>query len=125
MRLTLMKSKLHRATCTEADLHYEGSISIDPVLCEKARFLPHERVDIYNVNNGNRFSTYVLYGKPGQIGLNGAAARLASPGDKLIIVAYAEFEEAEAFKHEPKVVLLDEGNAVKEEYLNSGKKLAP
>ncbi len=113
MRLTLMKSKLHRATVTEADLNYEGSISIDPNLCEAARFFPNEKVDIYNINTGARFSTYVLYGKPGQIGLNGAAARLVHPGDKVIIVTYAEFEETDALKHKPTVVLLDEGNKIK------------
>lgn len=122
MRLTLMKSKLHRATVTEADLNYEGSISIDPVLCEAARFYPHEKVDIYNINTGARFSTYVLYGKPGQIGLNGAAARLVTPGDKVIIVTYAEFEEREALAHKPTVVLLDEHNVIKLKSDYSGRK---
>lgn len=113
MRLTLMKSKLHRATVTQADLNYEGSISIDPALCEAARFYPNEKVDIYNINTGARFSTYVLFGQPGQIGLNGAAARLVTPGDKVIIVTYAEVEELEALKHEPTVVLLDDQNHIK------------
>jgi aspartate 1-decarboxylase len=122
MRLTLMKSKLHRATVTEADLNYEGSISIDPKLCEAARFFKNERVDIYNINTGARFSTYVLYGKPGQIGLNGAAARLVSPGDKIIIVTYADFDETEAMAYQPKVVLLDEKNEIKLESHFSGRK---
>ena len=121
MRLTLMKSKLHRATVTEADLNYEGSISIDPTLCEAARFYPHEKVDIYNINTGARLSTYVLYGKPGQIGLNGAAARLVQPGDKVIIVTYAEYEEAEALKHKPTVVLLDDDNEIKFKSDTSGR----
>lgn len=121
MRLTLMKSKLHRATVTEADLNYEGSISIDPKLCEAARFYPHEKVDIYNINTGARFSTYVLYGKPGQIGLNGAAARLVHPGDKVIIVTYAEVDAAEAMTHKPTVVLLDEGNEIKLKTDTSGR----
>ncbi|RYZ72457.1 MAG: aspartate 1-decarboxylase [Proteobacteria bacterium] len=123
MKLTLMKSKLHRATCTEADLNYEGSISIDPGLIDQAEFYHYERVDIYNINNGNRFSTYVIPGRPGQIGVNGAAARLVSPGDKLIIVTYAEMEPEEARKHRPKVVLLEDNNHVKAVYSDSGHKL--
>ena len=106
MKLTLMKSKLHRATVTEADLNYEGSITIDKALCEAAKFYLHEKVDIYNVNTGARFSTYVLYGKTGQIGLNGAAARLVQTGDKIIIVTYAELDEKEARDFTPTVVIL-------------------
>jgi aspartate 1-decarboxylase len=121
MRLTLMKSKLHRATITEADLHYEGSIAIDSSLCEAARFYPNERVDIYNVTNGNRFSTYVIYGKKDQICVNGAAARLVSPGDQIIIVTYADFEEAEALKHEPTVVLLEKDNRIHSVHKSSGR----
>jgi len=121
MRITLMKSKLHRATVTQADLNYEGSISIDPKLCEAARFFPNEKVDIYNITTGARLSTYVLYGQPGQIGLNGAAARLVSPGDQVIIVTYAEFEESEALKHQPTVVLLDEKNQIKLKSNTSGR----
>lgn len=113
MKLTIMKSKIHRATVTEADLNYEGSISIDPSLCEAARFYPNEKVDIYNINTGARFSTYVLYGKKGQIGLNGAAARMVQPGDKVIIVTFGEVEEAEALQYKPTVVLLDDGNEIK------------
>jgi aspartate 1-decarboxylase len=125
MRLTLMKSKLHRATVTEADLHYEGSISIDPELIAKAKFFQYERVDIYNVNNGERFSTYVIPGKKGQIGLNGAAARKAMPGDRVIIVSYAEFDEAAARTYKPTVVLLGENNQVTAEYEDSGRMLSP
>jgi aspartate 1-decarboxylase len=124
MRLTLMKSKIHRAVVTEADLHYEGSIAIDPKLCELARFYPNERVDIYNITNGNRFSTYVIYGKPGQICINGAAARLVAPDDQVIIVTYADFEEKEALDHEPTVVLLThdkEKNEVKSVERSSGR----
>jgi len=121
MRITLMKSKLHRATVTQADLNYEGSISIDPKLCEAARFYPNEKVDIYNITTGARFSTYVLYGQPGQIGLNGAAARLVSPGDQVIIVTYGEFEESEALKHQPTVVLLDDQNQIKLKSNTSGR----
>jgi aspartate 1-decarboxylase len=121
MRLTVMKSKLHRATVTQADLNYEGSISIDPKLCEAARFYPNEKVDIYNINTGGRFSTYVLYGQPGQIGLNGAAARMVAPGDKVIIVTYGEVEESEALKHQPTVVLLNDQNEIKLKTNTSGR----
>ena len=107
-----MKGKIHRAYVTEADLHYEGSISIDRTLIEAAGFLVNERVDIYNIDNGARFSTYVIEAAAGSgtIGLNGAAARLAMPGDKVIIVAYANFHAAEARDFRPRVVLVDEKN---------------
>lgn len=124
MRITLMKSKIHRAIVTEADLHYEGSIAIDPLLCEAAQFYPNERVEIYNVTNGNRFATYVIYGKPGQICLNGAAARLASVDDQIIIVTYADFEEKDALDHAPTVVLVDhkeKKNAIKAVEKTSGR----
>ena len=114
MRLTLLKSKLHRATVTAADLNYEGSVAIAPELRRAAGLLLHERVEIYNVNNGERFATYVIGGrKRGQIMVNGAAARLVQPGDEVIIVAYADFEPAEAARHEPVVVLLDKKNRPK------------
>jgi aspartate 1-decarboxylase len=112
MFVTLMKGKIHRARVTGADLHYEGSISIDTALIEAAGFLINERVDIYNINNGARFSTYVIPAPQGsgEIGLNGAAARLAMPGDLVIIVAYAQMSEAEAKSFTPRVVLVDEHN---------------
>lgn len=112
MQLTLMKGKIHRARVTDADLHYEGSISIDANLIEAAGFLINERVDIYNIDTGARFSTYVIEGPAGSgmIGLNGAAARLAMKGDKVIIVAYAQFEADEAKTFKPRVVLVDEQN---------------
>ena len=114
MRLTLLKSKLHRATVTGADLNYEGSIAIAPELRRAAGFLLHERVEIYNCNNGARFATYVIGSrKRGEVMLNGAAARLVQPGDQVIIAAYAEFEPAEAQAHQPVVVLLDPKNRVK------------
>lgn len=114
MRLTLMKSKLHGATVTAADLHYEGSIAIDPELVRCANLREFERVDIYNCNNGARFSTYVILGsKRGEMMLNGAAARMVQPGDRIIVVAYAEFSEAEARRHRPTVVLLDAENRPK------------
>ena len=114
MRLTLLKSKLHRATVTAADLDYEGSIAIASELRRAAGFLLNERVEIYNVTNGQRFATYVIAGrKRGDIMVNGAAARLVQPGDEVIIAAYAEFEEDEARRHKPVVVLLDKQNRPK------------
>lgn len=112
MQVTMMKGKIHRARVTEADLHYEGSISIDRNLIDAAGFLVNERVDIYNIDTGARFSTYVIEAPVGSgiIGLNGAAARLAMMGDKVIIVAYANFDEAEAKQFKPRVVLVNEKN---------------
>ncbi len=112
MIVTMMKGKIHRATVTEADLHYEGSISIDMNLVEAAGFLVNERVEIYNIDTGARFATYVIEGRRGSgvIGLNGAAARLAMPGDKVIIVAYAQMDAEEARAFQPKVVLVDGDN---------------
>ncbi len=112
MMLTVFKSKLHRATVTGADLNYEGSISIDTELCKAAGFHLNERVEIYNINNGERFATYVIPGKKGEIGLNGAAARLVHQGDKVIIVAYGIIDEKEAPHHVPTVVLLNDQNEV-------------
>lgn len=112
MILTMMKCKLHRATVTDADLAYEGSVSIDPALCDKAGLLFNERVDILNINNGARFSTYVIPGGPGEVCLNGAAARMAQRGDKVIIVSYAQMEESEARQHKPNVLLLNDNNEI-------------
>lgn len=114
MNLTLMKCKIHRATVTDADLTYEGSISIDKELIKAAGLYINERVDIYNCHNGARFSTYVIEGKKGQICLNGAAARHVHKGDLVIIVAYASMSEEEALKFKPKVVFVDEKNRIKE-----------
>ena len=115
MLLTMMKSKLHRATVTDADLNYEGSISIDPALCDQAKLLQYEQVDIYNINNGARFTTYVIYGKPGEICLNGAAARHVQKEDKVIIVSYAGYSQEEAVGHKPIALMLDDQNKVKRE----------
>ena len=114
MQVTLMKGKIHRASVTEADLHYEGSISIDRALLDAAGFLINERVEIYNIETGARFATYVIEAPQGSgtIGLNGAAARLAMTGDKVIIVAYASFDEAEANAFRPRVVLVDRENRI-------------
>jgi aspartate 1-decarboxylase len=113
MILTVMKSKIHRATVTGADLNYEGSIAIDPALCDLADFKRFERVEIYNVSNGNRLATYVIYGQPGEICLNGAAARLVHPGDEVIIVAYGQVTEEEAVSYQPRVFLVDKQNKPK------------
>lgn len=114
MQITLMKGKIHRASVTEADLHYEGSIPIDRALLNAAGFLINERVEIYNIDTGARFATYVIEAPTGSgiIGLNGAAARLAMPGDKVIIVAYASFDEADAKPFKPHVVLVDRDNRI-------------
>jgi aspartate 1-decarboxylase len=114
MILTLLKAKLHRATVTGADLHYEGSISIDQDLLERAGILVNEQVDIYNINNGERFTTYAIAAPrgSGEIGLNGAAARKAMAGDKVIICAYAGVPAEEARNYRPTVVLLGDGNVV-------------
>ena len=106
-----MKSKIHRATVTTADLHYEGSITIDEKLMEKACVIAYEKVDVYNCENGKRFSTYIIPGKiPGVIGLNGPAARKALPGDKVIIVSYAQMTKEEATGFCPKVLFVDSQN---------------
>lgn len=108
----MLKSKIHKATVTGSDLNYEGSIAIDKSLCEKANLLEFEKVDIYNVNNGNRFSTYVIYGGEGEVILNGAAARLVQARDKIIIACYSMFDEAETKKHKPIILILDSSNSV-------------
>ncbi len=115
MLRTLCKSKLHRATVTEANLNYVGSITISRDLMDAADLWAYERVQIVNCNNGARLETYVIEGEPGQghICLNGAAARLVQPGDKVIIISYAQYEPSELREgHEPKVVFLNERNEV-------------
>ena len=108
----MFKSKIHRATVTEADLHYEGSITIDRDLLRAADIWPNERVEVYNINTGSRFATYALEGTSGSgvICINGAAAHLAQPGHKVIIVTYAQMEEKDLVGFEPKVLLVDEAN---------------
>ncbi len=112
MKRIMLKSKIHMATVTGAVLNYNGSISIDPCLIEKADILPFEKVDIYNCNNGQRFSTYVIVGGKGEICLNGAAARLVSAGDKVIIASYAEYDENEARELKPILVFVNENNEI-------------
>ncbi|HCC48993.1 MAG TPA: aspartate 1-decarboxylase [Elusimicrobia bacterium] len=101
---TLMKSKIHRVAATQTDVNYNGSITIDRDLARQADLLENEKVDIYNVNSGARFSTYVIHGDRGVIGVNGAAARLVQKGDLLIIVSYAQYSEEECAGHVPTVV---------------------
>jgi aspartate 1-decarboxylase len=114
MRRTLMKSKIHRATVTDANLHYQGSVTLDPLLMEAADILENERVDVLDVTNGNRLTTYAIPGAPGrgEVCLNGAAAHLVSKGDLVIVVTYAEYEEQEARRHRPTVVFVDEANRI-------------
>lgn len=114
MDVTLLKCKIHRATVTGADLSYEGSISIDPRLIKASGLFLNERVDIYNCTNGARFSTYVIEGNPGEICLNGAAARHVHRGDLVIIAAYCGMPAEQASDHRPTVVFVDEKNAIKE-----------
>lgn len=115
MLLTMMKAKLHRATVTQADLEYEGSIAIDRDLLEASGILPHEQVDVLNITTGARFTTYAIEAPRGSrvIGVNGAAARLVQKGDKVIVVTYCHIDAAEARNYAPSVVLLDDDNHIK------------
>jgi len=115
MYITLFKSKLHRGTITEANINYVGSITIDVELLEKSDILPGERVQVVNVNNGERFDTYTIEGERGSgvICVNGAAARLVQIGDKVIIISYAMLDKKEAPQFKPKVLMLDDGNKIK------------
>ena len=116
MTITMFKAKLHRLRVTEADLYYEGSITIDEELLEASGILPYEKVQVVNVNNGARLETYTIPGEPGErtVCLNGPAARLAAQGDQVIVISYADMTPEEARDHEPRVVLVDENNDVKE-----------
>ncbi|RQN11303.1 aspartate 1-decarboxylase [Clostridium butyricum] len=116
MILTMLKGKIHRATVTQAELNYMGSITIDKTLMEASCIIENEKVQIVNNNNGARLETYVIPGKrdSGIICLNGAAARLVQPGDQVIIIAYAQMEEKEAKEHKPKVVFVNDDNSIKE-----------
>lgn len=113
MMLNMLKTKIHRASVTGADLNYEGSISLSPRLIEAAGLLPYEQVDVYNCNNGARFHTYVIVGQDREVCLNGAAARQVQRGDILIIAAYASFTQAEAAVYQPNAVFVDSQNEIK------------
>jgi len=112
MLRTFLRAKIHRATVTAADPNYEGSISIDRALCRAAGLAEFEQVDIYDITNGARFTTYVIFGEPGQIQINGAAALLARPGDLVIVVAYAALAPEEIAQHRATVVQVDNQNRV-------------
>ncbi len=114
MYLTMLKAKLHRARVTHSELDYEGSCAIDARLLEAAGIREYEQIQIYNVNNGERFTTYAIRAEPGSriISVNGAAARKASPGDRLIVCAYAGLEEKELANYQPTLVYLDEANRI-------------
>lgn len=118
MRRLMFRAKIHRAVVTEANLHYEGSLSVDETLMDAAGFLPYEQVQVANIENGERFETYLIPAPAGSgmIGLNGAAARKGNVGDRLIIMGYAVMEEEEARQHKPIVVLVDEHNRIREVY---------
>jgi aspartate 1-decarboxylase len=124
---TMLQAKLHRVRVTEACLDYEGSCGIDERLLELSGILPNQFIEIYNVTNGERFSTYAIRGQrnSGQISLNGAAARRAAIGDILIICAYSAYNEAELASYEPVVLLMDESNRVREVVRASGTAQAP
>ena len=108
----MLYSKIHRASVSDANLNYVGSITIDSALMQAAGLIEGQKVDIVNINNGERFSTYVITGKSGDMCLNGAAARKVQVGDKIIVMAYAQFSQEELKSYEPKVVLVDEKNAI-------------
>jgi aspartate 1-decarboxylase len=118
MLLNLLKAKIHRATITEANLAYEGSITIASDLLRASGILPYEQVHVVDVDNGQRFVTYTIPGpaESGCICVNGAAARLVVPGDKVIIIAYAQVEQSEAANYQPRVLLMDEKNRIKDNY---------
>ena len=114
MELTMLKAKIHRATVTQADVNYVGSVTIDSLLLEEAGILEYEKVQVVDVDNGNRFETYTIAGEPGSgiICLNGAAAHCVAIGDKVIIMAYANMSPEEAAQSRPVVLFLGEGNKV-------------
>lgn len=116
MQRIMLRSKIHRATITEADLHYEGSLTIDKDLMDAAGIVPFEKVKVYNINNGERFDTYAIEGARGSgvIGLNGAAARKGHVGDLIIIACYCLMEETELMGYHPEILLLDNKNGVKQ-----------
>ncbi len=116
MILTMLKAKIHRAVVTESNLHYVGSITIDKDLMEASGILEYEKVSVVDIDNGNRLETYVIEGECGSgiICLNGAAARLVQPGDKIIIIAYCQVDAEEAEMHSPKIVFVGSGNKIVE-----------
>ena len=118
MTITMLHSKIHRATVTDANLNYVGSITIDRDLIDAANMRIGQKIDIVNVNNGERFSTYIIAGERGkrEMCLNGAAARKVHVGDKIIVIAYAEMTEEEANTYRPRIVILDEDNGIAQSF---------
>ena len=114
MNRTMLKSKIHRATVTAADLHYVGSLTVDPDLLAAADILENEKIHVVNVDNGARFETYTIAGRPGsgEMQVNGAAARLAHQGDTIIVISYAEYAASELDTYEPRVVHVDLDNRI-------------
>jgi aspartate 1-decarboxylase len=115
MQRVVLRSKIHRATVTDADLEDLGSCAIDAELMRAADLVPGEQIHVVNVTNGSRAITYAIEGRPGQVGLNGAMAHIGGPGDVVILLAYAHLSEAELEAHRPRVVLVDADNRVREE----------
>ena len=115
MLRTMLKSKIHRATVTRADLHYVGSITVDADMLDAADLLPGQQVDVVDVTNGARLTTYVIPGERGSgvIGINGAAAHLVHPGDLVILISYGQMDDAEAATYQPRVVFVDAGNRIR------------
>lgn len=122
MYRTMLKSKIHRATVTQADLHYVGSVTVDESLMESADLLPGEQVCIVDITNGARLETYVIPGErdSGVLGINGAAAHLVHPGDLVILIAYGQMDDTEARSYEPRVLFVDASNRVLEHGANPG-----
>lgn len=122
MQRFMLHSKIHRATVTQADLHYVGSLTIDMDLMDAAGMLPGQQVDVVDIDNGNRLTTYAIEGERGSgiVCINGAAARLVSPGDLVIIIAYAAMDDEEARTFEPNVVFVDQDNRIVEQYHDPG-----
>lgn len=122
MYRTMLKSKIHRATVTQADLHYVGSVTVDEDLMEAADLLAGEQVSIVDITNGSRLETYVIAGERGSgvIGINGAAAHLVHPGDLVILIAYGQMDDAEAATHQPRVVFVDASNHILENGNDAG-----
>ena len=116
MKRTMLRSKIHRIRVTDCDVEYDGSLTLDPELMQAADMVPFERVDVYDIDNAQRFSTYLIEGVPGSgdCCVNGAAARLVERGDKLILASYADVEETDLPQHSPRVVLVGEKNHIKE-----------
>ena len=127
MNRTMLRAKIHRIRVTECDVEYEGSLTLDRELMEQASMVPYERVEVYDIDNGNRFATYLIEGERGSGAccVNGAAARLVSEGDKLILASYVTLEDDDVPQHRPRVVLVGEGNRIKlaKDYESAGVKV--